>query len=93
MKKDDFVFAQLLKKTGKDSYRSPFPKELNNISGNYITSTLGLTKKELFAAMAMQGMLASGADRQQAHRNSIYAVASANALLLELNKERNQSNE
>ncbi len=47
----------------------------------------GLTKRELFAAMAMQGMLANGVDRHAAHVNAIYAVQHADALINELNKE------
>lgn len=47
----------------------------------------GLTKRELFAAMAMQGMLANGVDRHDAHTNAIYAVQHADALINELNKE------
>lgn len=46
-----------------------------------------LTKRELFAAMAMQGMLANGVDRHDAHTNAIYAVQHADALINELNKE------
>lgn len=47
----------------------------------------GLTKRELFAAMAMQGMLANGVDRHAAHVNAIYAVQHADALINELNRE------
>lgn len=47
----------------------------------------GLTKRELFAAMAMQGMLANGVDRHAAHTNAIYAVQHADALINELNNK------
>lgn len=47
----------------------------------------GLTKRELFAAMAMQGLLTSGVDKNAAHINAIYAVQHADALINELNKE------
>lgn len=45
----------------------------------------GLTKRELIAAMAMQGLLASG--RSFVADVSNYAVANADALLAELAKE------
>lgn len=48
--------------------------------------TTGLTKRELFTAMAMQGMLAGGADKHQAIMNASYAVQAADALIEELNK-------
>ena len=47
----------------------------------------GLTKRELFATIAMQGMLANGVDRHAAHTNAIYAVQHADALINELNKK------
>lgn len=54
----------------------------------------GLTKRELFAAMAMQGLLASSIDPAEARRNgwdftgwvSRHAVLQADALLVELEK-------
>lgn len=47
----------------------------------------GLTKRELFAAMAMQGLLANpeGGDRHQ-ELIADYAVAQADALLAKLSK-------
>lgn len=50
----------------------------------------GLTKRELFAAMAMQGMLADASDNYLSERGYIYAeiaVKRADALIAELNKE------
>ena len=61
--------------------------ELDTYSGKPCNQHFGLTKRELFAAMAMQGMLANGVDRHAAHVNAIYAVQHADALINELNKE------
>lgn len=72
-------------KTKEDLFQSKkwvFP----NVSDGVAISQ-GLTKRELFAAMAMQGMLANGLDRNAAHVNAIYAVQHADALINELNKE------
>ena len=58
------------------------------------TYYLGLTKRELFAAMAMQGMAANPADNYLAEVDgkivnvtSKYAVEYADTLIAELNKE------
>lgn len=49
---------------------------------------LGLLKRELFAAMAMQGMASCGAfARQHIEYDSERAVMIADALIAELNKE------
>lgn len=72
-------------KTREDLFQSKkwvFP----NVSDGVAISK-GLTKRELFAAMAMQGMLANGLVRNAAHVNAIYAVQHADALINELNKE------
>lgn len=55
----------------------------------------GLSKREYFAAMAMQGMLANPEINKRARKNGVYspreyarwAVDSADALLAELEKE------
>lgn len=52
---------------------------------------LGLTKRELFAAMAMQGLCAPGEARvhgSDVEYLALVAVKSADALLAELAKER-----
>ncbi|GAB6121106.1 hypothetical protein [Dysgonomonas termitidis] len=48
--------------------------------------TTGLTKRELFAAMAMQGILADP-EVSDAIKASSFAVKCADALINELNKE------
>ena len=49
----------------------------------------GLTKREYFAAMAMQGILASDSEQNFTDENvSAWAVNSADALLAELAKAR-----
>ncbi len=53
-------------------------------------SSIGLTKRELFAAMAMQGMLANGATYGNHEEFATWSVKSADALLAELAKENQQ---
>lgn len=48
--------------------------------------TDGMTKRELFAAMAMQGMLAGQAIWSDAQPNTVIAVRWADALIDALNK-------
>lgn len=49
----------------------------------------GLTKRERFAAMAMQGLLAKhGDDDYKCEQIACYAVAHADALLAELEKSK-----
>lgn len=62
--------------------------ELDTYSGKPCNQHFGLTKRELFAAMAMQGILANperigGKDQELTQ----YSVMLADALLTELNKE------
>lgn len=62
---------------------SAFPLALLNDNFHHF----GLTKRELFAMMAMQGMLAGGANLFQREENAALAVLQADALLAELAKE------
>lgn len=64
---------------GSDSV-NPISPELGNIE-------YGLTKRELFAAMAMQGILSSRHDSFNDYGISYYARMHADALIAELNKE------
>ncbi len=49
--------------------------------------TSGLTKRECFAAMAIQGFIAAGSDGMPSSENlAIHAVDAADALLKELEK-------
>lgn len=52
-----------------------------------VSSTGGLTKRELFAAMAMQGMLADHTCDAEPDAFAEVAVNHADALIAELNKE------
>jgi hypothetical protein len=56
-------------------------------TGTYSGYEIGLTKRELFAAMAMQGMLTTDEawDRSE-EKIATYAVDQADALLAELSK-------
>lgn len=47
----------------------------------------GLTKREYFAALAMQGILAGGSIASDTKAASIKSVAMADALIKELNKD------
>lgn len=49
--------------------------------------TYGLTKREHFAAMAMQGVLSSLEAVEKAEKIALAAVLMADALIAELNKE------
>lgn len=75
-----------MRQTGDNSFRSPLPNELNKPLENYITSSLGLTKRELFAAMTMQGIMADPNVENPIAAASL-AVICADALINELNKE------
>ncbi len=52
----------------------------------------GLTKRELFAAMAMQGLFSCGEHRYGSSPEGLsqYAVSIADALINELNKQNNE---
>lgn len=73
----------------KEGKENAFPHvELDTYSGKPCNQHFGLTKRELFAAMAMQGILANperigGKDQELAQ----YSVMLADALITELNKE------
>lgn len=84
-----YDFAQKQKIKWEEDLRIMHKIELKNSKVQCIDDPRynGLTKRELFAAMAMQGMLANGLHRNAAHVNAIYAVQHADALINELNKE------
>lgn len=62
-----------------------FPSEIPPACANGQDIPYGLTKRELFAAMAMQGVIASGQLRGPSECVS-FAIQSADALLKELAK-------
>jgi len=66
----------------------PDDKVRGQQTGNYSGWEIGLTKRELFAALAMQGMMANGVGRQT-HLAQIaeLSVNAADALLVELAKK------
>lgn len=60
----------------------------NTFNRDGATVNIGLTKRELFAAMAMQGILSGSADiAYEILHGSKGAVRAADALIAELNKE------
>jgi hypothetical protein len=70
----------------------PVPGITGLPNDNFLEPTVGLTKRELFAAMAMQGLMRMVAPTRIPHRgNEKYiasaAVACADALLAELGKQ------
>lgn len=87
LKQDDLIFPTLLRQIGDNAYRLPYPKELDQPIQNHITSSFGLTKRELFAAMALQGIL-SDPEVTDAIKSSSFAVQCADALINQLNQER-----
>lgn len=91
LKKDDLIFPTLLRQVGQDAYRLPYPNETSNPIQNHITSSYGLTKRELFAAMAMQGYITD--PNSSPNRAAVFAVKCADALLAELNKGKEATDE
>ena len=64
---------------------SAFPQTINH--QDFIVSGTGLTKREYFAAMAMQGYIANGlANKTDNKTLAIHSVTAANALIEALNK-------
>lgn len=72
-----------MSKEKKNGELSIYPVDYNN------DGFFGLTKREQFAAMAMQGLCASGVPgtHNQPKNLSVEAVQHADALLAELDKE------
>ena len=62
-----------------------FPQVTKITSGQEFLGSLGLTKRELFATMAMQGILSCNSVVQD---TAGWAVKYADALIKELNKEK-----
>ena len=68
---------------------SAFPWDDKNGDGSHYHAHSGMTKREYFAALAMQGMLANPTgDAVYASSYAKAAVTSADALLDELAKEK-----
>ncbi len=63
---NDPVIQTIFRKDGKDSYRPATDKEIKE--GIYLVHKEGLTKKEHFAAMAMQGILSNSTFTDNAKR-------------------------
>lgn len=61
-----------------------YPRQKNAVPGDFIEPQLGLTKRELFAAMAMQGMLANSIPGEHHRAYAVDSVKHADALLKEL---------
>lgn len=69
----------------KNANLPAMPIELNGFGQYEPAAFTGLTKREMFAMAAMQGLLAKDDDRQ-AHNVALQAVQNADALLAELEK-------
>jgi hypothetical protein len=62
-----------------------FARPIGAVENHFCRAHKGLTKRELFAAMAMQGLLATQNGPIFATETAICAVANADALIKELN--------
>jgi hypothetical protein len=78
--------VETLKKLSNVLQDSIFPVhvDVNNLKDHVIYK--GLTKREYFAAMAMQGMLSGSQFIDNGERFAKLAVQAADALIAELNK-------
>lgn len=91
---NDPITQTIFRQTGKDSYRPATEKEIKE--GIYLVHKEGLTKREYFAAMAMQGLLSNYFEHGMYGNSPSYpmveesAVKCADQLISELNKP-NQS--
>lgn len=84
---NDQIQSVALRQIGENEFRLATPKEA--AVGSYITQSEGLTKREHFAAMAMQGYISAGfkTNGGMSHNDlSKRAVNMADALILALNK-------
>lgn len=64
----------------------PISNELGDLNSLCVSESIGLTKREYFAAMAMQGLLAEGIAGSHKHLNQLVsnAVKCADELLKKL---------
>ena len=77
-----------------DGLDSAFPFVVDDISKNQCTYS-GLTKREYFAALVMQGY-AANSDRiyhENVERNAEWAIQQADALIAKLSKETGATHE
>ena len=65
----------------------PYPAQVADHRKDFPPS-FGLTRRELFAAMAMQGGTAWSGDFESAQSMAVWAVESADALIAELEKDQ-----
>lgn len=88
---NDSISSIPMKRVGETAYRPALPREVNS---EYIHVSTGLTKREFFAAMALQGLLANASITSLEYSNnysshSVDAVIHADALIEALNKIKN----
>jgi len=88
---NEFIEHKFLRKIKDNAYRLATPKDIEN--GEYLVSHFGLTKREYFSAMALQGIFANGGVETMNFGHSKdpvdmaqIAIIAANALLEELVK-------
>lgn len=86
-KPNDSVSQMFLRQVGKNDFRAATPKDLQQ--GDYISHHIGLTKRELFAIKALQGLLANSNSQGGDDYYVRGAVYFADALIEELNKQSN----
>lgn len=81
---DDQIIPMTYRQTGEQSKRVASPKDIEK--GDYLIHTEGLTKREHFAAMAMQGIISHCYNAHPDVFIAERAVLMADALIEELNK-------
>ena len=81
---NDPIVQTVYRQTGKDSYRPATEKEIKE--GIYLVHKEGLTKREYFAAMAMQGMTSNCYKDHPDQHIAESSVLLADALIEALNK-------
>jgi len=81
---NEFVEHKFLRQIGDSAYRLATPKDIEK--GDYLVSHFGLTKREYFAGLAMQGFLSNSSFKETDVVCSDMAIQFSDALLEELSK-------
>lgn len=81
----DLISPVILSQTGDKTARIATPQDLQN--KEYLMDQFGLTKREYFAAKAMQGILSDPQSNERKMEDiARYSVKCADLLIIELNK-------
>lgn len=83
---NDLITTTTYRQIGDEDFRVATEKDLRE--GAYLSTKPGLSKREYFAAMAMQGYTSAGSTGMpQAYDLAVLSVNLADALILQLNKK------